>query len=194
MDTRSPFHEGEQRVQEQLGVRDAIEPWARQVVRPYLPEEHRNFHTSLPFLVAAARDGEGRPWATLLVGPPEFVRSPDPEQLTIDARPVPSDALEAALTTATNLGLLGIELETRRRNRVNGRVEKNGAGPIVFRVDQSFGNCPQYIHERTWRRVSIPQVRPLARRGAARRSTDLGHAGLDPQGRYVFYRQRLRRW
>ena len=40
----SPFHEGEQRVQERLGVREAIEPWARKVVRPFLPGRTRVFH------------------------------------------------------------------------------------------------------------------------------------------------------
>ncbi len=64
----SPFHAGEQQVQERLGVRDEIEPWARKVVRGYLPDEHRRFYARLPFVVAAARDGRGRPWATLLVG------------------------------------------------------------------------------------------------------------------------------
>ena len=52
----SPFHEGEQRVQERLGVRDVIEPWARKVVRGHLPDEHRRFYGRLPFVVAAARD------------------------------------------------------------------------------------------------------------------------------------------
>ncbi|MCZ6759869.1 MAG: hypothetical protein O7D29_05765, partial [Gemmatimonadetes bacterium] len=61
----SPFHAGEQEVQERLGVRD-IEDWARKVVRPFMPEQHRDFHTSLPFLVAGALDQQGRPWATLL--------------------------------------------------------------------------------------------------------------------------------
>ena len=66
--TDSPFHLGEQEVQERLGVRD-VEAWARKVVRPFLPEEHRAFHTAQPFLVAAARDAQGRPWATVLTGP-----------------------------------------------------------------------------------------------------------------------------
>ena len=167
MNTESPFHEGEQQVQKRLGVRDEIEPWARQVVRPYLPEEHRNFHTALPFLVAAARDRKGQPWATLLVGPPDFVRSPDPKRLTIDARPLPGDALEGALSAGADLGLLGIELSTRRRNRVNGRIERDGEGPLVLKVDQTFGNCPQYIHERSWRRVELSNDRPSARRSAA---------------------------
>jgi len=154
----SPFHVGEQQVQERLGVR-GIEAWARTVVRPYLPEEHRTFHTALPFLVAGARDGRGRPWATLLVGPEGFVRSPDPKTLAIAARPVRGDALEGALVAGADLGLLGIELATRRRNRVNGRIEAADEG-LLFRVGQSFGNCPQYIHEREWRRAPASGAPP----------------------------------
>jgi predicted pyridoxine 5'-phosphate oxidase superfamily flavin-nucleotide-binding protein len=159
----SPFHEGEQRVQTRLGVRDRIEPWARQVVRAYLPEEHRTFHESLPFLVAAARDRDGRPWATLLTGPSGFIRSPDPRRLSIDARPVPGDALEGGLIPGADLGLLGIDLATRRRNRVNGRIGNGNTGVIEFEVDQAFGNCPQYIHERSWTCVREPHNRPPAR-------------------------------
>ena len=129
--TESPFHGGEQEVQERLGVRD-IEDWARKVVRPYLPEQHRAFHTALPFLVAAARDASGRPWVTLLAGPDGFVTSPDPQSLVIDAKPVPGDALEAALVAGADIGILGIELATRRRNRVNGRVSDDGSGAMVL--------------------------------------------------------------
>jgi ferredoxin-NADP reductase/predicted pyridoxine 5'-phosphate oxidase superfamily flavin-nucleotide-binding protein len=146
----SPFHAGEQWVQERLGVR-SIEDWARQVVRPYLPEQHRAFHTSLPFLVAAARDARGRPWATLLTGPEGFVTSPDPRSLAIAARPAAGDALEDALVDGADLGLLGIEFSTRRRNRLNGRIARDGRGTLICAVGQSFGNCPQYIHERQWR-------------------------------------------
>jgi ferredoxin-NADP reductase/predicted pyridoxine 5'-phosphate oxidase superfamily flavin-nucleotide-binding protein len=157
----SPFHAGEQQVQDRLGVRD-IEDWARKVVRPTLPEQHRAFYTALPFLVAAARDGEGRPWPTLLVGEEGFVSSPDAGSLSIAARPVPGDALQGSLAAGADLGILGIELATRRRNRVNGRVAEDGAGALVFAVDQSFGNCPQYIREREWHRVQgVPAGTPL---------------------------------
>lgn len=155
--TDSPFHPGEQAVQARLGVRD-IEVFARRVVRDHLPEQHRLFYEGLPFLVAAARDAEGRPWATLLAGPEGFVAAPDDRGLTIDAAPAPGDALDGALAAGADLGLLGIELATRRRNRVNGRIaEDRGAGAgqalksMRFEVDQSFGNCPQYIRERAWR-------------------------------------------
>ena len=150
--TDSPFHHGESFVQERLGVRE-IENWARKVVRGYLPEEHRAFHTAQPFLVVGARDRNGRPWATLLDGPDGFVTSPDDRHLNINAVTVPGDGLHGAFTPGADVGILGIELATRRRNRVNGRVSEQGADGFRLRVDQTFGNCPQYIRERAWRRV-----------------------------------------
>ena len=156
----SPFHSGERVVQERMGVRD-IEDWARKVVRPFLPDEHREFHTGLPFLVAAARDNQERPWVTLLAGPDGFVTSPDPKSLVIDATTGPGDALEGTLSSDVHLGLLGIELGTRRRNRVNGRVHEDDRGNLIFSVDQAFGNCPQYIREREWHRVKdVPAGAP----------------------------------
>ena len=150
-ETSSPFHHGERQVQARLGVRD-IEAWASKVVRDHMPEEHRLFHTSLPFLVVAARDGQGRPWVTLLEGEDGFVTSPDERHLVIKSRPAEGDALENAFKPGADVGILGIELATRRRNRINGRIAGDGPDALTFRVDQTFGNCPQYIRERKWRR------------------------------------------
>jgi len=161
---QSPFHEGEQQVQALLGVREEIEPWARRVVRAWMPEEHRAFHSSLPFLVAAARDDRGRPWATILTGSVGFVDSPDPEHLTIATRLLPGDPLERHLSAGADLGLLGIDLATRRRNRVNGRIIETAGDRLVFRVGQAFGNCPQYIRHRNWRQVATPSATPPAHR------------------------------
>ena len=162
MTATSPFHEGEQRVQERLGVREAIEPWARKVVRSFLPEEHRAFYGQLPFVVAGARDARGRPWATILAGPPGFLSSPDPRTLVSSALPAAGDALAGALAEGADVGLLGIELATRRRNRVNGRIAAVSDAGFTLAVEQGFGNCPQYIHERHWRqepRSATPAAR-----------------------------------
>ncbi|MGI9478056.1 MAG: pyridoxamine 5'-phosphate oxidase family protein [Hyphomicrobiaceae bacterium] len=148
----SPFHPGERRVQEIAGARD-IEAWARKVVRDHLPEQHRDFHTSLPFLVVAARDAAGRPWVTLLEGADGFIASPDPRSLVIRAKPAPGDALENAFNKESDIGILGIELSTRRRNRLNGRISELSPEGFSLTVDQTFGNCPQYIREREWHRV-----------------------------------------
>ena len=164
-DTDSPFHAGEQAVQERLGVREGIEPWARKVIRSFLPEEHQSFFSALPYVVAAARDSAGRPWATIVAGPPGFITSPNPDTLLLENGPVPGDALHGTFSSGADVGLLGIELATRRRNRVNGRVHTDEGGRVVFAVEQSFGNCPQYISEREWRFVSneAAEANPIRR-------------------------------
>lgn len=151
--SKSPFHAGELRAQERAGVRETIAPWARQVVRPYLPEQHRLFYEGLPFLVAAARDDKSRPWATVLAGRPGFVRAPTETGLLVDAAMPSGDALAGALRVGADIGLLGIDLASRRRNRMNGRLAQVGP-PLRFDAIQTFGNCPQYIHPRDWQWVA----------------------------------------
>ncbi|MDJ0869542.1 MAG: pyridoxamine 5'-phosphate oxidase family protein [Myxococcota bacterium] len=157
----SPFHEGEQRIQAALGVREEMEPWGRQVIRGFLPDEHAAFYAQLPFLVAAARDLRGRPWATLLAGTPGFVATPDAATLAVGASPAPGDALADGLVPGADLGVLGIELHTRRRNRVNGRVRRHGEDELLVEVDQTFGNCPQHIRARPWQPAE-PAPQPAA--------------------------------
>ncbi len=151
----SPFHVGEQAIQARLGVRETMEHWGGQVIRPWLPEQHRDFYTQLPFVVAAAEDANGSVWATMLTGKPGFIQSPDPMGLLFQTELLPGDALEDALVAGADLGLLGIELGTRRRNRVNGTITEIGRNGIRFEVGQAFGNCPQYITERDLHPVEI---------------------------------------
>ncbi|CAJ1951888.1 unnamed protein product [Cylindrotheca closterium] len=159
-----PFHQGELQVQLKLGAYEYVNSYAPKIIRPFMPEQHREFYKSQPFLVAAARDENGKLWSTLLFAStqspsnhrPFFVQSPDSKTLLLATTPLPGDALEGSLQVGSDLGLLGIEFATRRRNRVNGRIISNGNNDnggknnhqITFSVDQSFGNCPQYIKPR----------------------------------------------
>jgi len=146
----NPFHDGEMHVQERMGVRDSLDLWARKAIRPFMPDQHRIFYQQLPFMVASARDSQGRPWATMLAGSPGFVQSPDAESLTFSARLDQGDALAGSLNAGVKVGLLGIELDTRRRNRINGTLVASDESGFSISVDQSFGNCPQYIAKRFW--------------------------------------------
>lgn len=147
-----PFHAGERAAQTRMGYGDVAE-WARRAIRPFMPDQHRRFFADQSYLVAAARDGEGQPWATMLAGGPGSITSPDPETLKIDATPVQGDALEAAFHAGAKVGLLGLEFATRRRNRVNGRISATSGG-LTVQVDQSFGNCPQHIGKRLLRHAA----------------------------------------
>lgn len=142
-DLKSPFHPGEEHIQERLGIKDMLAPVAGQFIRDFMPDQHRAFFAQLPFLALGSVDEDGRPWASLVAGEPGFVSSPDNRLLRIDALP-----LFGALKDGQDIGLLGIELETRRRNRLSGVVQDLNAHSFEISVKQSFGNCPKYIQTR----------------------------------------------
>jgi len=144
----SPFHAGELLIQEKTGVAHKAAALGRNGIRPFMPDQHRLFFMQLPFLVVGSLDAAGAPWASLLSGKPGFVDSPDPETLEIVARPHGDDPLDANLQTGAKIGILGIEPWTRRRNRMNGEITERSGSGFVLHVDQSFGNCPQYIQAR----------------------------------------------
>jgi predicted pyridoxine 5'-phosphate oxidase superfamily flavin-nucleotide-binding protein len=144
----SPFHLGERRLQESAGVRERIESIGRRVIRNYMPDEHRAFFAALPFLVIGTLDEHGQPWASIINGEPGFVSAPDGTTLQVRARPQPNDRLARNLRVGADVGLLGIEFATRRRNRTNGIISKVGEDGFDITVKQSFGNCPKYIQAR----------------------------------------------
>jgi predicted pyridoxine 5'-phosphate oxidase superfamily flavin-nucleotide-binding protein len=148
MTQRSPWHPGERAVQERTGVRDRMEEIGPRVLRDAMPEQHRIFFGELPFLVLGSVAPDGAVWASVLPGAPGFVRSPDPRTLAIAGRPAPGDPLARHLAPGAAIAVLGIQLETRRRNRANGRIASVDEGGFTIGVEQSFGNCPQYIHPR----------------------------------------------
>ncbi|WP_455887530.1 pyridoxamine 5'-phosphate oxidase family protein [Pseudomonas rustica] len=152
----SPWHAGEKTLQEKVGVAERMEAFGQKVIRDHMPDQHRIFYHQLPFMVAASVDVLGRPWATLLEGPEGFVSSPDPRVLTIDATLPADDPATPGLVAGQAVGLLGIELHTRRRNRINGQIRQAAEGQLQVRVEQSFGNCPQYIQLRDYTRVAEP--------------------------------------
>ena len=160
----TPFHEGERSAQARLGLEESVGSWARRFIRPFMPDQHRAFYAKLPFMVVAARDDRGRPWATLIAREPGFVTSIGETQLKMAGLPAAGDALQSAFAEGADIGLLGIELDTRRRNRVNGKIITRGGDGFVFETSQSFGNCPQYITQRSWVSVDQRALSPSSRR------------------------------
>ena len=161
MTTASPWHAGEAALQARAGVRERLEQIGPRVIRSHMPDEHRELFESLPMLVVGSLDADGRPWASLLVGWPGFIASPDARTLKVTAAPACGDPLCENLQPNAPLALLGIELATRRRNRANGTIAAVVDGGFELRVEQSFGNCPQYIQARRPSFVADPR-RPAA--------------------------------
>jgi hypothetical protein len=137
-------------------VRERAERAGRRMIRDFMLEEHRALFEKLPYVVVGSLDAQDRPWASILTGAPGFMTSPDARLLEIGARPLAGDPLAANLARGAPLGLLGIELETRRRNRMNGTVVSADEKGFAIFVRQSFGNCPQYIQARAHAGANAP--------------------------------------
>lgn len=157
------FHAGEANLQRRLGVDSRMNEVGRRVVRAEMPAQHRELFEKLPFLVAAALDAGDRPWATLVPGP---AHTADARTLRLPVAPLASPTMGLRLSPGDAVGLLGIELSTRRRNRANGRVVASAGPGLEVAVTQSFGNCPKYIQRRDLVPVQRAPGAPLCFEGA----------------------------
>jgi ferredoxin-NADP reductase/predicted pyridoxine 5'-phosphate oxidase superfamily flavin-nucleotide-binding protein len=155
----SPFHEGEKALQSKVGKRDAMESFAPRVIRSYLPEQHQAFYKQLPFLVVGSVDAQGWPWASILPGTPGFMNSPTATTLDINTPVLSGDPLQESISLGSPLGLLGIEIPSRRRNRLNARISAVKQQGFSLKVDQAFGNCPQYIQTRDIKFIRDPMLK-----------------------------------
>lgn len=152
LDNHTPFHKGELAAQERAGF-TGLAARVGPFIRDYMPDQHRVFYQEQPFLIAASSDDQGRVWATIIEGEDGFVTSPDPRTLSLATQTDPQDPLSKAIAAGTNIGVVGIELATRRRNRFSGRTRQTEDG-FAIDIQQAFGNCPKYINEREWWRAS----------------------------------------
>lgn len=151
----SPYHPGEREIQSRVGARELAERQGRRMIRDHLPEQHRLFYEAQPMVFLGGRDDEGHTRATVRWGSPGFVRSLDARTLRIDGSP---EGDPIPWRKGSPVGILGLEFETRRRNRANGTVAAVDSDGLTVDVDQSFGNCPKYV----WSRRPIPVVREPA--------------------------------
>lgn len=147
----SPWHRGELEAQRRAGVDPSHTATVSGFMRPFLNEQHQGFYPQLPFIVVGVVDHRGRPWATLLEGRPGFMKADDDRHLRIAAATDDADPVASALACDSAIGLLGIELQSRRRNRLNGRISRVRDDEFTVEVDRAYGNCPQYIHTRELR-------------------------------------------
>lgn len=154
----SPWHAGEVAMQRTIGVAERMAAVGGKVVRDFMPDQHRDFYEQLPVIMMGAVDRQGDAWATLAVGNPGFLSSPDPRTLAFAVQRDPLDPADAGLEDGDAVGLLGIELHTRRRNRMNGMLRRTTDQAHSVHVGHSFGNCPQYIQLRDFSFVRDPAL------------------------------------
>ncbi|MBA8880920.1 pyridoxamine 5'-phosphate oxidase family protein [Phyllobacterium myrsinacearum] len=153
----SPWHLGEVALQNAMGVADRMAEIGKKVIRTELIEQHRQFYPLLPMVVLGAIDPAGDVWATVRAGPPGFMTAPTSHSLHVHLPRDPSDPADAGLYDGAPLALLGIDLRTRRRNRLNGHIARSSNDKFQLDVEESFGNCPKYIQLRSMDLLDDPR-------------------------------------
>lgn len=150
MNSTSPYHEGELAVQQRAGEL-ARGRQNGQIIQDTLLRGAFRFLKELPLVIVGSRSTGGDIWASLLLGRTGFVSAADEHAVELDrSRFVvdPMDPLWSNLRDDPHLGMLAIDLATRRRLRVNGTLEDLDADPLRLLVSESYPNCPKYIQRR----------------------------------------------
>lgn len=150
MQIESPFHEGERLVQERAGEQGQAARNAGVIADSIVPGA-LGFIAQQRLAIVGSVAPDGALWASLLMGDAGFVQAPDVRSLVFDVERMlsaPEDPLWANLEDDERVGMLFIELATRRRLRVNGNMSRGADGGLRLDVVEAYPNCPQYIQRR----------------------------------------------
>ena len=158
------FHQGELDVQA-MANESAIALRNGQVVSSNILPGAIPFIAQQNMLVISSVDEAGLPWSSVLFGTPGFMQASNSESLLLDASKMlinEHDPLWKNISNNPQVGVLAIELSTRRRFRVNGRIQNTSTGEqgadhkgksladsqFEITVQQAYPNCPKFIQRR----------------------------------------------
>ncbi|SFO93367.1 hypothetical protein SAMN05443579_107224 [Variovorax sp. PDC80] len=172
------FHEGELMAQRNAGERDiAVRNGAtvgRTIIRGALP-----FVRQQKTAYAASLDPNGQVWASILLGEPGFLApSDDAAMLSVDLGQVAklnADPFWENIRHDARIGLLLLELQSRRRLKINGEAHLEGER-LEVQVTKSFPICPRYIHRREIVLADAGEATPSS---TSSRGNELGPAQLE---------------
>ncbi len=150
MKIENPYHPGELQVQERVGVLNEGAQNAR-VIQDSIIKGALRFISQQPMAVLGSLDHEQNVWASVMLGKPGFMRAEEERTVTFDLTTMahnPHDPFWENIKSHPEVGMLVIELASRRRLRVNGKIMRESDAVLRLQVDESYPNCPKYIQRR----------------------------------------------
>lgn len=147
---QSPFHEGELRVQ-RLADEESMADRNGNIIADRIMGGALPFLTQQSMAVFGSRDGQGRLWASMQFGSRGFMKSADGRNVEFDLSQMAiqeHDPFWRNIEANSTVGMLAIELGSRRRIRINGDINRSAENTLQLGVRESFPNCPKYITRR----------------------------------------------
>ena len=143
------FHRSELLMQTESGVEQQAHKIGNKLIRDHIIDQHKEFFEGLSYVFVALHDANGQPWLSLMQGAPGFIQSPDNKTLNLKGKVIGAVELDLQTQRDAPIGVVGLDLSRRRRNRLNGYINHTEQdGFLSIAVDHSFGNCPKYIQLR----------------------------------------------
>jgi uncharacterized protein len=151
-DMRDPFHPGERAIQEQTGEREVALMNGR-LIGDRIPAAARLFVAQQHYCALGWSSPEHELWAAFLGGPQGFAHTDeDGSQLNLRLDDIAGVLSRippfAGVEVNDHLGVLFIELATRRRLRASGRCAHKTATELAISIDEAHPLCPKYIQRR----------------------------------------------
>src|SRR3954451_8466621 len=136
--TKTSFHAGELQLQAATGVTREAASLAR-AMGADVGRHAVEFISRQQLAVVATIDDSGRPWCSAVVGESGAFMVIDPVTLSIDVRHrIVGDTIADRSAVGAPIGLLFIDLASRRRFRVNGTVTDANAQRIIVQVVDAY--------------------------------------------------------
>ena len=143
------YHKGELAVQQKAGEADMASKVGRMVknkiIKGAIP-----FLENQSFVIISSLDANKKVWSSLLLGYSGWINATTEGKITFSLEKIispKSDIFFKNIEENRQVGILFIELGTRRRYRVNGRVVQNGEELDIL-IQEAYPNCPKYIQRR----------------------------------------------
>lgn len=153
MRSDDPYHEGEKLIQQRVGEEEIARRNGR-AINTSIMRGALKFITQQPMVILGSVAGNEDVWASLITGVPGFITALDEQTVIInisDSGWHPSDPFWVNIENRPQIGMLVIELASRRRLRINGRIDRVAPAKFKIDVDEAYPNCPQYIQRRNLR-------------------------------------------
>jgi predicted pyridoxine 5'-phosphate oxidase superfamily flavin-nucleotide-binding protein len=147
------FHPGERAVQLRTGEA-AIANRNGVVIAASILGGARPFIEKQFMVVLASSDAAGSAWSSVVYGKPGFVHAAGDALIALDVAAAWRDRADPFWTNITAnpaVGMLFIDLGTRRRYRINGVVRRHDERGLEITVQEAYPNCPKYIQRRQLR-------------------------------------------
>ncbi len=149
------YHDGEKQIQQKIGE-VAIANRNGTVITDTIIRGAINFIEKQPMAIVSSANASGELWVSLLIGNFGFTKVPHPNAIVFDESMItsnPDDVFFINILANPQIGSLFIELDSRRRFRINGSCQLNEHS-IEVKIKEAFPNCPKYIQRRV---VSLPE-------------------------------------